>query len=76
YGRNGETEAAFNIFELMQQENVKPNSSTFNFVLSVCRSGRIDEARELLLETGEASSSVLASLLGASKFHSDVKHGE
>ncbi|GKC57562.1 linoleate 13S-lipoxygenase 3-1, chloroplastic-like protein [Tanacetum coccineum] len=60
YGRNGETEAAFNIFKLMQRENVKPNSSTFNSVLSVCR---IDEARELLLETGEASSSVLASLL-------------
>nr|GEY80956.1 pentatricopeptide repeat-containing protein At2g02750 [Tanacetum cinerariifolium] len=40
------------------------------------RSGRIDEARELLLETGEASSSVLTSLLGACKFHSDVKHVE
>ncbi|GKB40641.1 kinase-like domain, phloem protein 2-like protein [Tanacetum coccineum] len=40
------------------------------------RSGRLNEARELLLETGEASSSALASLLGACKFHSDVKHGE
>ncbi|GKE80752.1 hypothetical protein Tco_1550752, partial [Tanacetum coccineum] len=40
------------------------------------RSGRLDEARELLLETGEASSSSLASLLGACKFHSDVKHRE
>ncbi|GJV83703.1 linoleate 13S-lipoxygenase 3-1, chloroplastic-like protein [Tanacetum coccineum] len=71
YGRNRKTEAAFNIFELMQQENVKPNSS-----FKLCRSGRIDEVRELLLETGEASSLVLASLLGASKFHSDVKHRE
>nr|GFA49320.1 pentatricopeptide repeat-containing protein At2g02750 [Tanacetum cinerariifolium] len=43
-------------------------------VIRTSRSCRIDEARELLLETGEASSSVLASLLCVCKFHSNVKH--
>ncbi|MFS7965998.1 putative tetratricopeptide-like helical domain superfamily [Helianthus anomalus] len=31
-GRNGESEAAFNMFEWMQNENVKPNSTTFNYI--------------------------------------------
>lgn len=111
YGRNGESDSAFKIFELMQLQNVKPNSSTFNCILTVCshtgkvekgleffnlmkryklipssenygcvidmlgRSGRIEEARDLLLES-EVSGSVLASLIGACKFHSDVKVGE
>ncbi|KAI3497754.1 hypothetical protein L1887_33270 [Cichorium endivia] len=112
YGRNGETESAFEMFDWMLKENVKPNSSTFNCLLSVCshsgkveksleilrlmksydlvpgsehygsvidilgRSGRIDEARGVLSEIPEISGSVLASLLGASKFYSDTKTGE
>ncbi|XP_024989091.1 pentatricopeptide repeat-containing protein At2g02750 [Cynara cardunculus var. scolymus] len=112
YGQNGESEAAFEMFEWMKRENVEPNSSTFNCLLSVCshggkvekglgffssmkgyglvpnslhyscmidilgRSGRINEARELLSKMPEVSGSVLGSLLGASRFHSDLKLGE
>ncbi|KAJ0666325.1 putative tetratricopeptide-like helical domain superfamily [Helianthus annuus] len=32
YRRNGESEAAFNMFDWMQNENVKPNSTTFNCI--------------------------------------------
>ncbi|PWA64611.1 pentatricopeptide repeat (PPR) superfamily protein [Artemisia annua] len=48
YGRNGESEAAFNMFEWMQRENVKPNSSTFNSVLSVCsHAGKVEKGLDL-----------------------------
>nr|GEU75519.1 pentatricopeptide repeat-containing protein At2g02750 [Tanacetum cinerariifolium] len=48
YGRNGETEAAFNMFEWMQRENVKPNSSTFNSVLSICsHAGKVEKGLDL-----------------------------
>lgn len=44
YGRNGEKECAFEIFRLMQNENIKPNSSTFANLLSVCRrAGEFDK---------------------------------
>ncbi|XP_071707361.1 pentatricopeptide repeat-containing protein At2g02750 [Rutidosis leptorrhynchoides] len=112
YGKNGESEAAFDMFEWMQKENVKPNSSTFNCVLSLCshtgkvdkgleifnlmkrykmvpsaehyaclidmlgRCGWLDEARGLLMKIPEVSGSVLDSLIGACKFHSNVKIGE
>ncbi|KAF5746686.1 hypothetical protein HS088_TW06G00858 [Tripterygium wilfordii] len=36
YGRNGDCESAFEIFDQMQLEKVKPNSVTFVNVLSLC----------------------------------------
>uniref|UniRef100_A0A3Q7FX28 Pentatricopeptide repeat-containing protein n=1 Tax=Solanum lycopersicum TaxID=4081 RepID=A0A3Q7FX28_SOLLC len=113
YGRNGEGEAAFEIFCLMLMEKVQPNSATLNCMLSVCshigklekawqvfrlmitdfgliptlkqlnimvdllaRSGRLDEARELLQLIPEPSASVFASLLAASEQFSNAKMGE
>ncbi|CAN4080977.1 unnamed protein product [Withania somnifera] len=113
YGRNGEGEAAFEMFSLMLKEKVRPNSATLNCMLSVCshigklekawqafslmskdfgltptrkqlnimvdlvaRSGRLDEARELLQLTHEPSASVFASLLAASEHFSNAKMGE
>lgn len=47
-GRNGELEAAFHIFGQMLDKNVKPNSATFNCILSVCsHSGQVDKGREI-----------------------------
>ncbi|XP_076924346.1 pentatricopeptide repeat-containing protein At2g02750-like isoform X2 [Bidens hawaiensis] len=49
YGRNGESEAAFDMFEQMQNENVKPNTSTFKCVLSVCsHAGKVEKSLEFL----------------------------
>ncbi|KAK4373226.1 hypothetical protein RND71_008610 [Anisodus tanguticus] len=113
YGRNGEGEAAFEMFSLMLKEKVQPNSATLNCMLSVCsqvrklekawqvfsflindfgltptlkqlnimvdllaRSGRLDEARELLELIPEPSASVFASLLAASEHFSCAAMGE
>ncbi|KAK1413764.1 hypothetical protein QVD17_35545 [Tagetes erecta] len=47
YGRNGESKAAFEMFEWMQKENVKPNSSTFNCILTVCsHTGNVEKGLE------------------------------
>lgn len=44
YGRNGENESAFEIFNQMLEERVQPNSSTFNSILSVCsHTGLVDK---------------------------------
>ncbi|XP_076947238.1 pentatricopeptide repeat-containing protein At2g02750-like [Bidens hawaiensis] len=49
YGKNGESEAAFDMFERMQNENVKPNASTFKCVLSVCsHAGKVEKSLEFL----------------------------
>ncbi|MED6147052.1 hypothetical protein PIB30_040337 [Stylosanthes scabra] len=113
YGRNGDYESAFEIFDRMLEEKVEPNSSTFVSVLSSCshtgqvdrglqvfkmmkrqygllpkpehfgcmvdllgRSGRLDEARELVQELVEPPASVYASLLGACKSYLDSNLGE
>ncbi|XP_055802703.1 pentatricopeptide repeat-containing protein At2g02750 [Solanum dulcamara] len=45
YGRNGEGEAAFEIFSLMLMEKVQPNSATLNCMLSVCSHiGQLEKA--------------------------------
>nr|GEY24727.1 pentatricopeptide repeat-containing protein At2g02750 [Tanacetum cinerariifolium] len=63
------------LFRFMKCYKLVPTSENYACVIDILgRSCRIDEARELLLETGEASSSVLASLLCVCKFHSNVKH--
>lgn len=47
YGRNGESEAAFEMFKWMQKEGVKPNSSTFNCILTVCsHTGNVEKGLE------------------------------
>ncbi|KAL6983535.1 hypothetical protein U1Q18_016921 [Sarracenia purpurea var. burkii] len=113
YGRNGDMESGFKVFDQMIEQRIKPNSATFNCILSMCshtgqvekgwqflgmmsrdfglkptpgnincivdllgRSGWLDEARELLQELPEPSASAIASLLNASKCHSDIKLGE
>ncbi|XP_031276797.1 pentatricopeptide repeat-containing protein At2g02750-like [Pistacia vera] len=113
YGRNGEFESAVEIFDLMQEEKVKPNSATFVSILSACshtgqvekglqvfrmmsddyginpnpehvgclidllgRSGRLDEAEELIQELSEPSASIFYSLLGACWSHMNSKLGE
>ncbi|KAK9675801.1 hypothetical protein RND81_11G031900 [Saponaria officinalis] len=44
YGRNGDDESAFEIFNLMQEMNVELNSTTFTTVLSVCsHTGQVDK---------------------------------
>ncbi|KAA8529456.1 hypothetical protein F0562_033745 [Nyssa sinensis] len=44
YGRNGENESAFRIFDQMLEEKVYPNSATFNCLLSVCsHTGQVDK---------------------------------
>lgn len=48
YGRNGETEAALEIFSLMQRENVKPDSASFLSAISVCsHAGEVERGYEL-----------------------------
>ncbi|KAK8522929.1 hypothetical protein V6N13_115872 [Hibiscus sabdariffa] len=113
YGRNGENEAAFEIFDLMLEENVKPNSATFIAVLSSCshtgqvdrglqvfrmmgkdcdlspnlehfgcivdllgRYGKLDEAKDLILQLPNPPASILASLLGACRYHLNYELGE
>ncbi|KAI9126361.1 hypothetical protein K1719_002782 [Acacia pycnantha] len=113
YGRNGENESAFEIFNEMQERMVRPNTVTFVSVLSACshtgevdrglqifrmmrrdyglhpkpehfgcivdllgRCGRLDEARDLVEELAEPSSSVYASLLGACKSYLNCNIGK
>lgn len=113
YGKHGMSESAFDIFEQMVKQKVKPNLVTLSCLLSVCshtgqvdkgfqifrlltveyglnptpnhmsilidllsRSGRLDEAFELLQATNETSAAVFASLLDASEHYSDSKLGE
>lgn len=43
YGRNGDNEAASEIFQQMLEVKVRPNSGTFNCMLSVCsHTGKVD----------------------------------
>ncbi|XP_009798209.1 pentatricopeptide repeat-containing protein At2g02750 [Nicotiana sylvestris] len=45
YGRNGEGEAAFEMFSLMLKEKAQPNSATLNCILSVCSHvGKLEKA--------------------------------
>ena len=113
YGRNGDYESAFEIFDEMLAEMVQPNSATFVCVLSACshtaqvdrglqifrmmkreydlipkpehfgcmvdllgRSGRLDEARNLVQELVEPPASVYASLLGACRCYLNCNLGE
>lgn len=48
YGRNGEYELAIEIFDLMQKEKVKPNSTTFVGILSACsHAGEVDRGLQV-----------------------------
>ncbi|ONI30726.1 hypothetical protein PRUPE_1G269600 [Prunus persica] len=113
YGRNGDNESAFGIFDQMLEAKVQPNAATFTSLLSMCshtglvdkgwqvfrmmdrdfglkpnpahfgcmidllgRTGRLDEARELIQELSEPSGAVLASLLGACESHLDSQLGK
>ncbi|KAE8682975.1 Pentatricopeptide repeat-containing protein [Hibiscus syriacus] len=54
YGRNGENESAFEIFDLMLKENVKPNSATFIAVLSSCsHTGQVDKGLRVFKMMGK-----------------------
>ncbi|XP_054823559.1 pentatricopeptide repeat-containing protein At2g02750 [Prosopis cineraria] len=113
YGRNGDKESAFGIFDEMQEQTVQPNGATFVSVLSACshtgeverglqifrmmkrdyglhpnpehvgcvvdllgRCGRLDEARDLVEELKEPSSSVYSSLLGACRSYLNCNLGK
>ncbi|KAK2983145.1 hypothetical protein RJ640_007821 [Escallonia rubra] len=48
YGRNGENESAFRIFDQMREEKVELNSATFNCILAVCsHTGQVEKGREI-----------------------------
>ncbi|XP_007046203.2 PREDICTED: pentatricopeptide repeat-containing protein At2g02750 [Theobroma cacao] len=48
YGRNGENESALEIFDLLQEDKVKPNSATFICVLSSCsHTGQVDRGLQV-----------------------------
>ncbi|KAF5203883.1 Pentatricopeptide repeat-containing protein [Thalictrum thalictroides] len=48
YGRNGENENALEIFELMKEDRVQPNSATFTGILSACsHAGKVEKGLEL-----------------------------
>ncbi|XP_022154322.1 pentatricopeptide repeat-containing protein At4g39952, mitochondrial isoform X2 [Momordica charantia] len=48
YGMHGHAESAIEIFELMEESNVKPNSLTFLSLLSACNhGGLVEEGRRL-----------------------------
>ncbi|GAV80515.1 PPR domain-containing protein/PPR_2 domain-containing protein, partial [Cephalotus follicularis] len=54
YGRNGDSESAFEIFFHMKERNVEPNSVTFIGILSVCsRTGQVDEGWEAFKSMSE-----------------------
>lgn len=54
YGRDGENESAFEIFDLMQDEKVKPNSATFVGLLSSCsHAGQVDRGLQLFRMMGK-----------------------
>lgn len=48
YGRHGQSEAAFDIFNQMVEQNIKPNLVTFSCLLSVCsHSGQVDKGFQI-----------------------------
>ncbi|KAL3824161.1 hypothetical protein ACJIZ3_020190 [Penstemon smallii] len=48
YGKNGKNEAAFDIFDQMMEQNVKPNSATLGCLLSVCsHAGLVEKGFEI-----------------------------
>lgn len=48
YGRNGEYESAVEIFDIMQEEKVKPNSASFVGILSACsHAGQVDKGLQV-----------------------------
>ncbi|XVE91437.1 hypothetical protein REPUB_Repub01dG0009700 [Reevesia pubescens] len=54
YGRNGENESAFEIFDLMLEEKLKPNSATFTAVLSSCsHTGQVDRGLQVFRMIGK-----------------------
>ncbi|GAA0158826.1 hypothetical protein LIER_15754 [Lithospermum erythrorhizon] len=49
YGRNGESEAAFDVFLQMRKENVQPDATTFSCILMVCsHADQINRGWEIL----------------------------
>ncbi|GMH01695.1 hypothetical protein Nepgr_003534 [Nepenthes gracilis] len=49
YGRNGDDKSAFEIFDMMREANVQPNSATFMNVLSVCsHTGKLEKGWQVL----------------------------
>lgn len=74
----GKLEKAWQVFSLMITDfGLTPTLKQLNIMVDLlARSGRLDEARELLQLIPEPSASVLASLLAASEHFSNAKMGE
>lgn len=48
YGKNGQFESCFEIFDQMVEEKAKPNSATFNCILSMCsHTGKVERGWEV-----------------------------
>ncbi|KFK33460.1 hypothetical protein AALP_AA5G016100 [Arabis alpina] len=81
YGKHGECESAIEIFDLLREEKeeygLKPSSEHIGCMVDLLgRFGRLREAKEVIDEMSEPSSSVYSSLLGACKQHLDPVLGE
>ncbi|KAL7091471.1 hypothetical protein ACP275_12G108100 [Erythranthe tilingii] len=75
---SGQVDKGFEIFRLVTVGyGLNPTPKHMNILIGLLgRSGRLDEAFELLQATDGTSATVLASLLGASEQYSDSKLGE
>ncbi|XP_059655910.1 pentatricopeptide repeat-containing protein At2g02750 [Cornus florida] len=74
----GQVEKGWQVFRMMNRDYcLSPTHQHFNCMVDLLgRSGRLNEAWELLQKIPEPSASVFASLLGACRCHSDSKLGE
>ncbi|OVA09060.1 Pentatricopeptide repeat [Macleaya cordata] len=77
-GHAGKVEKGLELFRMMSRDyGVNPTPEHFGCMVDLLgRDGRLDEARNLIQEISEPSSSVYASLLGACKCHLDAELGE
>ncbi|VVB03911.1 unnamed protein product [Arabis nemorensis] len=74
----GDVEKGFRVFKLMQEEyGLKPSSEHIGCMVDLLgRFGRLREAKEVIDDMSEPSSSVYSSLLGACRQHLDPVLGE
>ncbi|KAL0693189.1 hypothetical protein Bca4012_060369 [Brassica carinata] len=74
----GDVEKGTQVFSLMQEEyGFKPSSEHIGCIVDLlCRFGRLREAKDVIDQMSEPSSSVYSSLLGACRQHLDPVLGE
>ncbi|KAM1082394.1 hypothetical protein ACFX19_021349 [Malus domestica] len=74
----GLVDKGWQVFRMMNKDfGLKPNQEHFGCMVDLLgRTGRLDEARELIEELPEPSGAVFASLLGACECHLDSELGK